>query len=88
MYTSWKNDACLSSISGGTDVIGCFVGANSIGPVYAGECQKRHLGMDVQVFDGTGKALVGFFQLVYTYRNPSSDNGDPVENSVLNFEKS
>lgn len=59
VYSSWKSDVCLSSISGGTDVIGCFVGANSIGPVYAGECQKRHLGMDVQVFDGTGKALVG-----------------------------
>ena len=59
VYTSWKSDVCLSSISGGTDVIGCFVGANSIGPVYAGECQKRHLGMDVQVFDGTGKASVG-----------------------------
>lgn len=59
VYQAWKNDVCLSSISGGTDIIGCFVGGDPIGPVYAGQCQKRHLGMDVHVFDGDGKALVG-----------------------------
>lgn len=59
VYEAWKKDVCLSSISGGTDIIGCFVGGNPIGPVYAGQCQKRHLGMDVQVFDSNGRALVG-----------------------------
>lgn len=59
VYQSWKKDVCLSSISGGTDVIGCFVGGDPIGPVYAGQCQKRHLGMDVQVFDGEGKSIIG-----------------------------
>lgn len=59
VYNSWKQDVCLSSISGGTDVIGCFVGGNPIGPVYAGQCQKRHLGLDVRVFDEQGNSLVG-----------------------------
>ncbi|WP_372748676.1 acetoacetate--CoA ligase [Litorivivens sp.] len=59
VYDAWKSDVCLSSISGGTDVIGCFVGANPIGPVYAGQCQKRHLGQDVQVYNEAGEALLG-----------------------------
>lgn len=59
VYEAWKQDVCLSSISGGTDVIGCFVGGNPIGPVYAGQCQKRHLGMDVQVFNSAGQPVVG-----------------------------
>jgi acetoacetyl-CoA synthetase len=59
VYRSWKQDVCLSSISGGTDIIGCFVGGNPIGPVYAGQCQKRHLGMDVRVYDGDGQPIMG-----------------------------
>ncbi|RLT98723.1 acetoacetate--CoA ligase [Ketobacter sp.] len=59
VYDSWKSDLCLSSISGGTDIIGCFVGGNPIGPVYAGQSQKRHLGMDVQVFDENGQPVQG-----------------------------
>lgn len=59
VYESWKKDVCLSSISGGTDIIGCFVGGNPIGPVYAGQCQKRHLGMDVRVFDSRGNSIMG-----------------------------
>ncbi|MEE2731992.1 MAG: acetoacetate--CoA ligase [Pseudomonadota bacterium] len=59
VYDSWKSDLCLSSISGGTDIIGCFVGGNPIGPVYAGQSQKRHLGMDVQVFDDNGQPVQG-----------------------------
>ena len=57
VYRDWKADCCLSSIAGGTDIVGCFVGGNPIGPVYRGECQKRHLGMDVQAFDEHGNAL-------------------------------
>ncbi|MGC1506886.1 acetoacetate--CoA ligase [Ketobacter sp.] len=59
IYDAWKEEVCLSSISGGTDVIGCFVGGNPIGPVYAGQCQKRHLGMDCRVFDSDGNSLIG-----------------------------
>ena len=57
VYRDWKADCCLSSIAGGTDIVGCFVGGDPIGPVYRGECQKRHLGMDVQAFDADGTAL-------------------------------
>ena len=59
VYEAWKKDVCLSSISGGTDIIGCFVGGNPIGPVYAGQCQKRHLGMDVQVYNSDGQSIIG-----------------------------
>lgn len=59
VYEAWKKDVCLASISGGTDVIGCFVGGNPIGPVYAGQCQKRHLGINVCVFDDDGQSVVG-----------------------------
>ncbi|CCQ72524.1 acetoacetate--CoA ligase [Magnetospira sp. QH-2] len=59
VYRDWKADLCLSSIAGGTDIVGCFVGGNPIGPVYLGQCQKRHLGMDVQVFDESGATIAG-----------------------------
>lgn len=55
VYDHWKKDVCLSSIAGGTDIVGCFAGGSPISPVYRGECQKRHLGMDVQAFDDGGK---------------------------------
>ena len=55
LYADWKSDMCLSSIAGGTDICGCFTGGSPISPVYRGECQKRVLGMDVQVFDDEGK---------------------------------
>ena len=59
IYESWKADVCLASIAGGTDIMGCFVGGSPIDPVYAGQCQKRQLGMDVQVFNDEGEALLG-----------------------------
>jgi len=54
IYSDWKSDVCLSSIAGGTDIMACFVGGSPISPVYRGQCQKRHLAMDVQVFDENG----------------------------------
>ena len=59
VYANWKQDICLSSIAGGTDIIGCFVGGSPISPVYRGQCQKRLLGMDVQVYDEHGKSVQG-----------------------------
>jgi len=58
VYRDWKADCCLSSIAGGTDIVGCFVGGDPIGPVYRGESQKRHLGMDVQAFDEQGHRVL------------------------------
>jgi acetoacetyl-CoA synthetase len=57
VYEHIKEDVCLSSISGGTDIVGCFVGGNPIGPVWRGEIQARGLGMAVEVFDEEGNAL-------------------------------
>jgi acetoacetyl-CoA synthetase len=59
VYEHVKRDLCLSSIAGGTDLIGCFVGGNPIGPVWRGEIQKRHLAMAVEVFDADGKPVRG-----------------------------
>ena len=57
VYRHIKSDVCLSSIAGGTDIVGCFVGGNPIGPVWRGEIQARLLGMAVEVFDQDGKPL-------------------------------
>jgi len=59
VYEHWKADVCLSSVAGGTDIVGCFLSGNPIGPVYRGECQKRALGLDVRVFDPAGQPLEG-----------------------------
>ncbi len=59
VYNSLKQDLCLASISGGTDIISCFILGSPILPVYRGECQCRGLGMAVEVFDFDGNSLVG-----------------------------
>jgi len=59
VYASVKDDVCLSSISGGTDIVSCFVLGNPMGPVWRGEIQAKGLGMAVEVFDEHGKALKG-----------------------------
>ena len=57
VYRDIKKDVLLSSISGGSDINGCFAGGNPIGPVYAGELQRRCLGMKVEVFDAQGNSV-------------------------------
>jgi len=59
VYTSIKQDLCVSSISGGTDIVSCFVGGNPIGPVWRGEIQACGLGMKVEVFGEDGRPLRG-----------------------------
>jgi len=59
VYRSIKPDVHLASISGGTDIVSCFVLGNPAGPVYRGEIQTRGLGMAVDVFDEQGKPLRG-----------------------------
>ncbi len=59
VYRDIKDDVCLSSISGGTDIISCFALGNPMGPVYAGELQVRGLAMKVEAYDETGKSVVG-----------------------------
>ena len=53
------NDVQLASISGGTDIVSCFALGNPLLPVYRGELQCRGLGMKVEVWDDSGRALTG-----------------------------
>jgi len=72
VYRDIKKDVLLSSISGGSDINGCFMGGNPIGPVYAGELQCLGLGMNVQAFDPQGKPVLNQKgELVCTTPSPS-----------------
>ncbi|HUI98910.1 MAG TPA: acetoacetate--CoA ligase [Usitatibacter sp.] len=57
VYGHVKKDICLSSISGGTDLVACFAGGCPTLPVWRGELQCRMLAMAVEVFDDEGRAL-------------------------------
>ena len=57
VYESIKQDVHLASISGGTDIVSCFVGGNPAAPVWRGEIQGKVLAMDVDVFDSDGRSL-------------------------------
>ncbi|WP_375738219.1 acetoacetate--CoA ligase [Pseudomonas boanensis] len=59
VYRDIKADLCLSSISGGTDIVSCFALGNPVLPVWRGELQCKGLGMDVQVWNEDGKPVVG-----------------------------
>jgi len=59
VYAHLKPDVCLSSISGGTDIMSAFADANAILPVYRGELQCRSLGMAVEVWNEEGHPVVG-----------------------------
>lgn len=55
IHENIKDDVQVSPISGGTDLVGCFVGGNPLTPTYAGEIPGAILGCDVQVWDDNGK---------------------------------
>ena len=57
VYRDIKQDLQLASISGGTDLNGCFALGNPIGPVYSGELQCRGLGLKVFAYDEDGKPV-------------------------------
>ena len=72
VYRDIKEDLCLSSISGGTDIISCFALGNPMGPVYASELQVRGLGMKVEAYDEEGNSVVSEpGELVCTLAAPS-----------------
>ncbi len=56
VYQSVKKDVLLGSVSGGTDICGCFVLSNPILPVWRGEIQSLGLGMKIEVWDEQGRA--------------------------------
>jgi len=59
VYREIKKDLHLASISGGTDLISCFVLGNPTAPVWRGEIQCRGLGMKVEVFNDEGRPVRG-----------------------------
>jgi acetoacetyl-CoA synthetase len=76
VYSQVKSDIHLASISGGTDIVSCFVGGNPTGPVWRGEIQVRALGMKVEVFDEKGTPVTGEKgELVCTMPFPSMPTG-------------
>ena len=58
VYSNVKKDLQLSSISGGTDIVACFVQGNPCLPVKRGEIQCSSLGMDVQSWDDSGLRIL------------------------------
>ncbi len=76
VYRSIKEDVCLSSIAGGTDLISCFVLGCPVLPVWRGEIQARGLGLAVEVFDESGRPVRGEKgELVCTKAFPSMPVG-------------
>jgi len=57
IYQNIKKNIHLSSISGGTDIVSCFVLGNLFEPVVSGEIQNKGLGLDVDVFNEKGKSI-------------------------------
>ena len=76
VYREIKADLCLSSISGGTDIVSCFALGNPVLPVWPGELQCKGLGMAVEVWDDEGQPLSsGKGELVCTRHFPSLPTG-------------
>ena len=94
VYKHIKQDLHLSSISGGTDVVGCLVIGNILQPVFSGEIQGPSLGIDIDIFDDSGKSINDYEkgELVVKQPFPSMPVmfwNDPDENKILSayFEK-
>ncbi|MEQ1901223.1 MAG: acetoacetate--CoA ligase [Devosia sp.] len=59
VYRDWKENVHLASISGGTDICGCFMGGVPVWPVRRGELQGPMLGMDIAVLAPDGTPIEG-----------------------------
>ncbi len=92
IYQEIKSDVCLSSISGGSDIISCFALGNPNLPVYRGELQCIGLGMDVHIYDPTGQELLDSKgELICTSPFPSmpiyfwnDPNGEKYQSAYFN----
>ncbi|MCG8673704.1 MAG: acetoacetate--CoA ligase [Pseudomonadales bacterium] len=91
VYRDIKEDVCLSSISGGTDIISCFALGNPVLPVYRGQLQCRGLGMAVEIFDDKANPIYQEKgELVCTQAFPScpisfwnDENGEKFHNAYF-----
>ena len=92
VYTQWKKDVQLTSLSGGTDILSCFVLGCPIKPIYRGEIQCIGLGMKVEIFNEAGQSIKEQpGELVCTAPFPSmpvcfwnDPNGEKYKKSYLN----
>ena len=57
VYSYIKKDVSVASLSGGTDIVGCFIGGNPMSVVRRGEIQGPILGMDVHVYDDDARSV-------------------------------
>jgi acetoacetyl-CoA synthetase len=57
LYNNIKKDVLVASLSGGTDIVGCFIGGNPMSVVRRGEIQGPILGMDVHVYNDDGVSV-------------------------------
>ncbi|KQV32222.1 acetoacetyl-CoA synthetase [Rhizobium sp. Root1203] len=57
VYEGIKEDVQLASISGGTDIVSCFVLGNPLQPVWRGEIQGPGLGLAIDVWDDEGRSV-------------------------------
>lgn len=93
VYKNVKDDVLLSSISGGTDIISCFMLGCPIVPVYSGEIQCRGLGMKVEAWDENGISILDQKgELVCTAPFPSrpiyfwnDEDGSKYMNAYFNY---
>ena len=91
VYANIDSDIHLASISGGTDILGCFLAGSPILPVNRGEIQCPQLGMDVQSWDDNGNSIIGESgELVCTKPFPSmpisfwnDDNGKKYQSAYF-----
>ncbi len=91
IYKHIKSDLHVASISGGTDIVSCFMLGNPISPVYRGEIQGAGLGMAIDVFDGNEQSVSqGAGDLVCTQAFPcmpvsfwNDENGDKYKSAYF-----
>lgn len=87
VYREIKSELCLSSISGGTDIVSCFAIGNPVLPVRRGEMQCKSLGMAVEVWNDQGHPVIGEKgELVCTRHFPAIPIGfwnDPQQEKLL-----
>ena len=75
VYRDWKTDVQLASISGGTDIVGCFVGGAPSLPVHRGEIPGPILGVDATVVSDTGEEVLDQAgELICRQPHPSMPN--------------
>ena len=88
VYKNIKKDVHLASISGGTDIVSCFVGGNPMMPVYAGEIQCKCLGVDIDIVSDDGTKTLEKGELVCRSSIPSMPIGFWNDQNKINYKKS